>query len=153
MGQVRNWNELSGLEMVQGVLDGSLKSVDPITETMNFKMVEVSEGFCAFEGQPLQGHQNLGIHTHGGWLMSILDSAAVMALITTLPPGVVCATSTFEMKFIRPVTAGMKCRAEGRLISNGKTLGHAEGRLINLENGKLLGSCTCSCSYIDTKKF
>lgn len=153
MGQVRNWNEISGLEMVKGILDGSLKSSDPMADTLNFKMVEADFGFCAFEGTPKQAFQNIGIHTHGGWLMSILDSAAVMALVTTLPAGTVGATSTFEMKFIRPVSAGMKCRAEGKLISNGKTLGHSEGRLYNLENNKLLASCTCSCSYIDTTKF
>ena len=143
------WARMTGLEIAQGILTGNIPADDPMAVTMNFALAEAREGFSAFEGTPLALHQNLSTTIHGSWPMAILDSASVMAVVTTLPMGTLCATSTFEMKFHRPLQVNKRYRAEGRQISTGRTLGHAEGKLIEIGTGKLMASCTCSCSFID----
>jgi len=109
----------------------------------------VGEGICIYEGAPQPEHLNPRGLVHGGWAMSILDAASVLAVVTALPAGKLCATSTFEIKFARPIKAGMHCRAEGELQSLGTNLAHSKARLIEVKTGKLLAFCTCSASLYD----
>ena len=140
---------LTGLEIAQGILDGSVSLPNTMPETLNFKLSMVRDGSCAFEGIPQEIHKNISQTVHGGWGMAILDSAAVLPIVTKLPKGMLTATSTFEAKFIRPLEVGVLYRAVGTVISVGKTLGHSQAELINTQNDKIMMSCTCTTSLLD----
>jgi len=118
-------------------------------ELLNLQLVEVSEGKCVYEGTPLDTHLNPRSSVHGGWMMSILDAAAVLSVVTVLPEGKLCATSTFEIKFVRPLVPGSFCRAVGELMSIGKNLAHSKARLVDVKSGKLVAFCSCSVSLFD----
>lgn len=143
------WAGKTGLEKLQNILEGHEAFEDPMGDTLNFALLSIDEGACVFEGKPGKQHQNPGGSVHGGWAMSIMDAAAVLSIVSVLPEGKLCATSTFEIKFARPIKAGMVCRAEGELVSQGTNLSHAKARLIDVETGKLLAFCTCSASVFD----
>ncbi len=149
MVQPQKWSDRTGLDNLKSIMDGSFPVHDAMGQILNLDLIEVGDGICIYEGSPEKQHLNPRGLVHGGWAMSILDAASVLSVVTALPKGKLCATSTFEVKFARPIKAGMKCRAEGELISLGTTLAHAKARLIEVETGKLLAFCTCSASIYD----
>ncbi len=149
MGQIRKWSDQTGLENLKDFVDGVAPISDAMGEILNLELIEVREGICIYEGKPGEQHKNPRGFIHGGWAMSILDAAAVLAVITALPKGKLCATSSLEVKFARPIKAGMVCRAEGELQSMGINLAHSKAKLIDIETGKLLAFCTCSASIYD----
>ena len=97
---MKKWSEHTGLEMLQSIMDGNFPNHDEMGATLNLKLVEVSDGICVYEGTPGTQHLNPRGSVHGGWTMSILDAAAVLSVVTALPKGKLCATSTFEVKFV-----------------------------------------------------
>jgi len=149
MTQQQKWSDKTGLDNLKSIMDGSFPKHDAMGQALNLDLVEVREGVCIYEGTPLAEHLNPRQLVHGGWTMGILDAAAVLAVVTALPKGKLCVTSTFEVKFVRPIKAGTHCRAEGELQSLGKTLAHSSARLTEVETGKLLAFCTCSASLYD----
>ena len=110
-----------------------------IGATMGFTLVEVEEGFAAFEGQPSARVLNpMGI-VHGGWALTLIDSCCGCAGHTTLPAGVGYGTVETKVNFVRPIGADTGVlRAEGRVLALGRTLITAEGKLFDKKSGKLL---------------
>lgn len=149
MSQDFNILKLSGLEIAKGMLDGSVPLPDTMPVTMNYKFVDVRGGGCTFEGRPQASHKNISQHIHGGWGMTILDSAAVLSVVTKLPRGILTATSTFEAKFMRPLKEDVLYRAAGEVIAVGKTLAHSRAQLIDVQSEKIMMSCTCTTSLLD----
>ena len=149
MGRQQKWSDRAGLDNLKSIMDGKFPKHDAMGKMLNLDLVEVREGVCIYEGTPLAVHLNPRMLVHGGWTMSILDAAAVLAVVTALPKGKLCATSTFEVKFVRPIKAGTHCRAEGELQSLGTNLAHAKASLVEVETGNLLAFCTCSASLYD----
>jgi hypothetical protein len=43
--------QLTGKQILQGIVDGSLPH-PPISQTLGFWLVEIGDGFAAFEGEP-----------------------------------------------------------------------------------------------------
>src|SRR5208337_2592052 len=65
---------MNGREMLQAIIDGTLPQ-PPIAETMTFWLTEVDEGFAAFEGEPGTHLLNPMGTVHGGWALTLIDSA------------------------------------------------------------------------------
>ena len=78
---------MSGRELLEGMVAGRLP-LPPIGKTLTFRLVEVGEGTAVFEGDPGEQLLNpMGI-VHGGWALTLIDSAAGCAAHTLLPAGV-----------------------------------------------------------------
>jgi acyl-coenzyme A thioesterase PaaI-like protein len=72
---------MSGREFLQAILDGRLPA-PPIARTLSFWLTEIDDGFAAFEGATGPHLLNpLGI-AHGGWALTLIDSAAGCAAHT-----------------------------------------------------------------------
>jgi uncharacterized protein (TIGR00369 family) len=68
--------------------------------------------------------------THGGWAMTMLDSAMGLSALTTLSPGKICPSHETSVKFVRPILAdGQTLHVIGTVISRGRTVITAEGRI------------------------
>lgn len=127
----------SGREVLQAIIDGRLPQA-PISETMSFWIVEVGEGFAAFEGEPAKRLLNPMGTVHGGWALTLLDSAGGSAGLTLLPAGVGYTTVETKGNLCRPITADVgRVRAEGRVVSSGKQIITAEVKVASRE-GKVL---------------
>lgn len=146
MKMPEKWSEKTGLENIKTLVDANSPINDAMGEILNHELTEFSEGVCVYEGTPDTRHLNPRGLIHGGWAMSILDAAAVLAVVTVLPKGRLCATSSLEVKFSRPIKVGMKCRAVGKVKSVSSNLAHSKAKLIDVDTGKLLAFCTCSAS-------
>ena len=71
--------KLSGLEFIQGMLDGTLPG-PPIGETLNYSLHKVEKGRVVFRGSPEFAATNPLGTVHGGWYGTLLDSAMACAV-------------------------------------------------------------------------
>jgi uncharacterized protein (TIGR00369 family) len=129
--------EMSGKELLQAIVDGRLPQA-PISKTMSFWIVEVGDGFAAFEGEPGSHLLNPMGTVHGGWALTLIDSVAACAGHSLLPAGVGYTTIETKGNFSRPITkdAG-RIRAEARVVSQGRQIISSEARVL-AQDGRVL---------------
>ena len=85
---------------------------------------------------------------HGGWAMTMLDSAMGLSALTTLSPGEICPSHETSVKFVGPIFAdGRTSHVIGTVISRGLTVITAEGRIED-GDGKLYAHGTSSCLIV-----
>ena len=111
---------LSGLQLLQAMVRGEVPQA-AICEPLSFRLVEVGEGFAAFEGEPGPHLFNPQGGVHGGWAMTMIDSAAGCAGLTLLPAGQVFTTLETKVNMTRAITdrTGV-VRTESRVVSSGR---------------------------------
>jgi uncharacterized protein (TIGR00369 family) len=132
---------MTGKELLQAMIDGRLPG-PPIAETMSFWLVEVSDGFAVFEGDPGPHVLNPMGGVHGGWALTLIDSAAGCAAHSLLPAGVGYATIETKGNLSRPITLNTgRVRAEGRVVSQGRQIISAEAKLLS-QDGRILAHGT-----------
>ena len=136
---------MSGLEFMTAVFEGKLP-LPPIVATMDFTGGEAREGKVVFVGTPGEFLYNpLGV-VHGGYAMTILDSAMGCAVQTTLARGEGYTSLETKVNFVRPITLETgPVRCEGVVVHRGGRVATAEGRLIAESSGKLLAHGTTTC--------
>ncbi len=72
-----------------------------------------------------------------------------LAIMSTLQKGVSSTTLEFKISFLRPITVETgQIRAEGRVLSCGRRVGTAEGRVSDVQ-GRLLAHGTTTCLIFD----
>ena len=64
----------TGREILQAIIDGELPQ-PPIAEAMSFWITEVGDGVAVFEGEPGAHLLNPMGAVHGGWALTLIDSA------------------------------------------------------------------------------
>ena len=135
---------LSGLEFLQGMLDGRFPP-PPIGAALKFELVEVEHGRAVFEAVPEFAFYNpIGV-MHGGYAATLLDSCMGCAVQTALPAGQGYTTLEFKINFVRAMTEQTgRVRAEGRVIHPGNRAATAEGHIYDAR-GKLLAHGTTTC--------
>ena len=132
---------LSGLQFLQAMIDGRLPA-PPIAEPMGFRLVEVEPGRAVFEGEPGPRLLNPLGSVHGGWALTLIDSAAGCSVHTELDAGVGYTTVETKVNFTRAIAPeGGPVRCEGRVLSRGRTIATAEAHL-RAADGKLLAHGT-----------
>ncbi|HRI19237.1 MAG TPA: PaaI family thioesterase, partial [Burkholderiaceae bacterium] len=113
---------LSGRELLQAIIDSRLPH-PTISRTMAFHLVEVGEGFAAFEGNPGPELLNPMGGVHGGVALTLIDSAAGCAAHTLLPAGGAYTTIETRGTLTRPITTDTgRVRAEGRVVNAGRKI-------------------------------
>jgi uncharacterized protein (TIGR00369 family) len=136
--------EMSGLEFVQGLVDGTLP-LNTIAETLGYDVTEAAQGRVVVTAQPSGAHLNPAGTVHGGLAATLLDSAMGLAIQSTLEKGVGQTTLEFKISLVRPITPDTgRIRAEGTVMSRGRRVGTAEGRLTD-GTGRLLAHGTTTC--------
>lgn len=71
----RQITEMSGLEFMTGMQDGSLPG-PPIAKTLNYQLHSVEMGRVVFRGTPEFSSTNPLGTVHGGWYGTLLDSVS-----------------------------------------------------------------------------
>jgi uncharacterized protein (TIGR00369 family) len=138
-------SKLSGLDFIKAVFDGTLPP-PPIAATMDFAGAEADEGHAVFVGDPGEYLYNpIGV-VHGGFAMTLLDSAMGCAVHTTLAAGEGYTSLETSVNFVRPITRETgPVRCEGKVLHRGGRIATAEGRLTSQKTGKLLAHGTTTC--------
>ena len=131
------WNEMSGLEIMRGFVEGTLPS-PPIHYLTGQRPVAAEEGSCTFAMPATRWLASPTGFVEGGALVMLADAALVSAVQTTVPAGMAVAPADITVKFIRPVPPdGGQLRASARVVHRGRTITVAEAHIHNAE-GKLV---------------
>ncbi len=139
---------ISGLEFLQRMIRGEIP-VPPITHTLDFYLIEAESGRAVFQGRPSRAHYNPIATVHGGYHATLLDSAMACAVQTLCEAGRAYTTLEFKIHCVRALTeASGPVRAEGKVVSSGRRMATAEGRLFDSE-GRLYSHGTTTCLLFD----
>ena len=132
---------LSGLEIISAMIADELPG-PPIAALMGFRLIEAEKGRAVFEGTPGPSLLNPLGAVHGGYALTLIDSACGCALHTELGAGTGYTTVETKVNFTRPIDPnGGPVRCEGRVLSRGRTIATSEAYLRSAE-GKLLAHGT-----------
>lgn len=138
---------LSGLEFMRALAAGTLPA-PTIMQALDFRLVEVGPGLAVFEGTPDGRFFNPLGSIHGGYAATLLDSCMGCAAHTTVGTGQGFTTLELKVNFVRALSPQTgQVRAEGRIISAGRTIVTAEGRMVDA-TGKLYAHGTTTCMVL-----
>src|SRR6516165_12041056 len=105
--------EMTGLEFVQGLVDGTLP-LNTMAETLGYDVIEAESGRVVITAVPNDTHLNPAGGVHGGLSATLLDSCMGLAVLSKLEKGIGQTTLEFNISLVRPVTADTGLiRAEG----------------------------------------
>ena len=136
--------EMSGLEFVQGLVDGTLP-LNMIARTLDYDVTEVVSGRVVVTAQPSDIHLNPAGTVHGGFAATLLDSCMGLAIQSTLEKGIGQTTLEFKISLVRPITPETGIiKAEGVVLNRGRRVGTAEGRITDGKD-RLLAHGTTTC--------
>lgn len=139
--------ELSGLEIIQGMADGSLPAA-PIGSFANMTLVRVDDGMVEFQAVPAFKHYNPQGAVHGGWFGIVLDSAMGCAVMTRVPRGFTYTTLEYKVNMLRAVLeATGPLRVIGQSIHAGRRTATSEARIEGTD-GKLYATANCTCMIL-----
>jgi uncharacterized protein (TIGR00369 family) len=135
---------MNGLEFVQGLVNGTLP-LNPMAETLGYDIVEASKGRVVAAAEPHAGHRNPAGTVHGGFAATVLDSCMGLAIQSMLDKGFGQTTLEFKISLVRTITpqTGL-VTAEGKVITCGRRVGTAEGKLTD-KDGRVLAHGTTTC--------
>ncbi len=134
----------AGLEFVRGLVDGTLP-LNTMARTLGYDVVEATAGRVVVAAVPTAELLNPEGTVHGGFAATLLDSCMGLAVRTMTGAGVGSTTLEFKIAFVRPITPETgPVRGEGMVLSMGRRVGSAEGRLTD-RNDRLLAHATTTC--------
>jgi uncharacterized protein (TIGR00369 family) len=142
--------ECSGLDLVTRLADGSIRR-PPMAETLPFTLLPPEDGKVGLLAIPEPRFCNLTNTVHGGWIMTMLDTAMALAAQTMLSPGETCPSHETTAKFVRPISADSGVmHVTGQVVSRGRTVITLEGRIEDAK-GRLHAHGTSTCLIVSRK--
>ena len=136
--------EMSGLEFVQGLVDGTLP-LNTMARTLQYDVAEASNGRVVVTAEPNADQLNPSGTVHGGVAATLLDTCMGLAIRSTLEKGVGQTTVEFKISLVWPITPETgPIKAEGVVLNCGRRIGIAEGRITDRQ-GRLLAHGTTTC--------
>src|SRR5277367_5928052 len=136
--------EMSGLEFVRGLADGTLP-LNMIAQTLGYDVIDATKGRVVVAVEPSDAHLNPYGTVHGGLTATLLDSCMGLAVQSTLDKGFGQTTVEFKISLVRPISPQTgPITAEGVVMSRGRRVGTAEGRITD-GKGRLLAHGTTTC--------
>lgn len=131
---------LGGLEQLRAFMASGQRP--GIGDSLDFDLVDVGEGFAAFEGTPgVHAYNPMGI-VHGGYFATLLDSACGCAVHTRLTAQQGYTSLELKTAFHKAMTGETGLvRAEGRVLTIGRRVAFAEASLRDAQ-GRLYATAT-----------
>jgi uncharacterized protein (TIGR00369 family) len=141
--------EMSGLAFVTGLVDGTLP-LNTMARTLGQDVAKVESGRVVVTAEPGDDLLNPAGTVHGGFAATLPDSCMGLAIQSTLEQGVEQTTLEFKVSLVRPIAPETgPIRAEGLVLSRGRRVGTAEGRIVD-GKGWLLAHGTTTCPIFQT---
>jgi len=151
LAEAKDVRALAGIEFLRAMMAGDLPA-PLMSRTLGFRLVEAGEGVAVFEGEPSPNLLNPLGAVHGGWALTLIDSATGCAVHTTLPPGVGYTTVETKVNFTRAIAPdGGTLRCEGRVVTRGRRIATAEARLLDAE-GRVLAHGTSTLMILEARQ-
>jgi uncharacterized protein (TIGR00369 family) len=139
--------ELSGRDFLMAIVEGRLPP-PPIARLLGLDLVSAGDGAAVFRCEADESVYNPIGTVHGGWLCTILDSAAGCAIQTLLPAGVGYSSIEIKVSFLTAVRTGSgPLEVTGRALKLGRRVGFAEAHARDA-SGDLVGHATTSVAVL-----
>jgi len=130
------------MDRIQTLLRGET-APPPIATLLGFTLTSVEPGRAVIEFEAGKRHASPLGTLHGGVLADIADAAMGLAYASELEDGETFTTLELKINFMKPVWTG-KLRAEGRVLSGGRTIGLVECDVRDA-NDRLVAHATSTC--------
>lgn len=141
---------MTGLQQMQALLSGAF-APPRISQTLDFRLIDVSAGRAVFEGVPQEMHLNPMGGVHGGWYATLLDSAMGCAVHSMMAPGRGYTTAELSVNLVRAARLdGRPLQAIGTVLHVGRQLATAEARIVDA-GGQLYAHGTTTCLVFDLR--
>lgn len=138
----------SGVEFLQAMVDGEVPT-PPIARLLGMGIESIEPGRVAFTLDTGEHLYNPIGSIHGGVFCTVLDSAMGCAVHAALPAGRAYTTLELKVSFMRPLTTAVaRVRAIGEVLTSGRRVATAEGRLVG-DDGTLFAHATTTCLVWD----
>ncbi|MFT3724183.1 MAG: PaaI family thioesterase [Hyphomonadaceae bacterium] len=112
--------KMPGIDILRGIMTGALPAAG-ISKSLNFWIDEVDEGRVVFAGEPGEESLNPMGGVHGGWSLTMIDSACGCAAMSLLPPGIGYTTLETKGNLTRAIKANTGVyRCEAKILANGR---------------------------------
>jgi uncharacterized protein (TIGR00369 family) len=120
---------MSGLDYLHAMIEGSIPP-PPITSLMNMTLASAEPGTAVFTCLPDESHYNPIGSVHGGFVCTVLDSAAGCAVHTTLAAGLGYTSLEIKVNYLRAVKADSgELTVTGTVTKPGSRVAFAEAVL------------------------
>jgi uncharacterized protein (TIGR00369 family) len=150
LGRPEQFAGKTGMQIFEALLAGEIPA-PPISQALDFILVDAQPGRVQFQGRPQFAHYNPLGTVHGGWIATLLDSAVACAVHTLLPAGKTYTTLELKVNYVKALTERVPLvRAVGEIIYSGGRIGTAQGKLVG-PDGTLFAHATTTCIVLDAK--
>lgn len=150
LGRPEQFAGKTGMQIFEALLAGEIPA-PPISQALDFILVDAQPGRVQFQGRPQFAHYNPLGTVHGGWIATLLDSAVACAVHTLLPVGKTYTTLELKVNYVKALTERVPLvRAVGEIIYSGGRIGTAQGKLVG-PDGTLFAHATTTCIVLDAK--
>jgi uncharacterized protein (TIGR00369 family) len=141
---------LTGIEQLKLLISAGRRP--GIAVSLDFTLSEVADGFAVFTGTPGQHAYNPIGMVHGGYAATLLDSACGCAVHTKLSATQSYTTLELKVAYHKTITDSTgPLRAEGRVVTAGRRVAFAEGRLVDAA-GRLYASATSTLLVMENER-
>lgn len=125
---------MAGIDYLQAMIEGEIPP-PPIVALMDMTLESVAPGVATFSCRPGESHYNPIGAVHGGFVCTVLDSAAGCAVQTTLPAGVGYTSLEIKVSYLRPVSATSgPLTVVGTVVKPGSRIAFAEAVVTDSQN-------------------
>lgn len=146
---IKSQQKQSGLTVLQGVAE-SHSYGSSIAETMGMHIVSAQSGNVLISAQPDARHLNpMGI-VHGGFAATCLDTAAALAVFSTLDADTHYATVDLGIKYFRPLKEHVTYQVSGWMIERTRQLAVADAEIRD-DLGKIYAKATATLMIPENK--
>lgn len=140
--------------LVAGAVAEGLSNVpldaNPALVSLDAVLVEGEPGNLRLRFEaPQSSTQGNGV-VSGGTLASMLDIAMAMAVLSVLPPGRTCATTSLTVNMISSAQAG-SFQARASVDRNGRSVAFARADLYDADGQRLLATASSSLALFDER--
>lgn len=135
---------LTGLAFFQEVMAGRFPA-PPLAGQIPMRIIEADVGRVVWETSPPDWFVNPLGQIHGGYVMTLIDSACGCAVHSALAAGTGYTTIETKVNMSRPLRAdAMPLRAVGTTITVGRRVATSEAKIFDAEDRVVaFGTSTC----------
>ena len=138
---------LTGVDLFRKIMAGELPAPG-VSAVSNQRLIEAEDGRVVWECSPPENFTNPMGGVHGGWAMTVLDSALGCAVHSALPIGRAYTTVEVKANLTRAPILGETYLCEGKVITLGRRTGTSEAKLTD-EQGRVIAFGTTTCLIFD----
>ncbi len=119
----------------------------PLAVTLGLRIESAADGRAVLTGVPDEAHLHPFGAVHGGYALTLLDTAMAVAILTLLPDGTFPSTLELSTNFTRALRPGDAVRATGTVRHHGRSTATAVADLHD-DEGRLCAHASSVCLLI-----